>query len=44
MKVKKKKILDNWAVVATTYMSKKNWLKFFRKTKYNGDYSWFKPF
>ena len=41
---KEKKILDNWAVVATTYMSKKNWLKFFRKTKYNGDYSWFKPF
>ncbi len=41
---KEKKILDNWAVVATTYMHKKNWLKFFKKVKYNGDYSWFKPF
>ena len=28
---KEKKILDNWAVVATTYMSKKNWLKFLEK-------------
>ncbi len=41
---KEKKILDNWAVVATTYMHKKNWLKFFKKIKYKGDYSWFKPF
>ena len=41
---KEKKKLDNWAVVATTYMHKKNWLKFFKKVKYNGDYSWFKPF
>lgn len=40
---KEKKILDEWAVLATTYMSKKNWLKFFNKIKYNGDYDWFKP-
>ena len=40
---KEKKILDEWAVLATTYMSKKNWLKFFKKVKYNGDYDWFKP-
>jgi len=40
---KEKKILDEWAVLATTYMSKKNWLKFFKKVRYNGDYDWFKP-
>ena len=38
-----KKKLDEWAVLATTYMSKKNWLNFFKKIKYNGDYDWFKP-
>tara|TARA_B100000902_G_scaffold399986_1_gene474274 strand:- start:5858 stop:6511 length:654 start_codon:yes stop_codon:yes gene_type:complete len=41
---KEKKILDNWAVVATTYMHKKNWLKFFKKNNFKCDYSWFKPF
>ena len=40
---REKKILDEWAVLATTYMSKKNWLKFFNRIKYNGDYDWFKP-
>ena len=40
---REKKILDEWAVLATTYMSKKNWLKFFKKVRYNGDYDWFKP-
>lgn len=38
-----KKILDNWAVVSTTYMSTKNWKKFFNLVKYKGDYTWFKP-
>jgi ubiquinone/menaquinone biosynthesis C-methylase UbiE len=36
-------ILDNWAVVATSYMSTKAWLKFFKHVKYKGDYWWFKP-
>ena len=40
---KEKKILDEWAVLATTYMSKNSWLKFFKKVRYNGDYDWFKP-
>ena len=40
---KEKKKLDDWAVLATTYMSKKNWLSFFKKVKYNGDFDWFKP-
>ncbi len=38
-----KKILDNWAVVSTTYMSTTMWIKFFKKVKYKGDYTWFKP-
>ena len=38
-----KKILDNWAVVSTTYMSTKNWKKFFNLVNYKGDYTWFKP-
>ena len=28
-----RKILDNWAVVATAYMSTKSWLKFFKHVK-----------
>ena len=40
---KEKEILDNWAVLATTYMSEKSWIKFFKKNKYKGDYYWFKP-
>ena len=40
---KEKENLDKWAVVATTYMHKKNWLKFFKKNNFNCDYSWFKP-
>jgi len=40
---KEKKILDEWAVLARTYMSKKSWLNFFKKVNYNGDYDWFKP-
>lgn len=38
-----KKILDNWAVVATTYMSIEQWEKFFKSVKYKGDYYWFTP-
>ena len=38
-----KKILDNWAVVSTTYMSTSKWINFFKKVNYKGDYTWFKP-
>tara|TARA_B110000037_G_C17087950_1_gene492767 strand:- start:501 stop:1154 length:654 start_codon:yes stop_codon:yes gene_type:complete len=40
---KEKDILDNWAVVATTYMHVNNWKNFFVKVSYKGDYCWFKP-
>ena len=40
---KDQKILDNWAVVATTYMSVNSWLNFFKHVNYKGDYWWFKP-
>jgi len=40
---KEKKKLDEWAVLATTYMSKKSWLSFFDEVSYSGDYDWFKP-
>lgn len=38
-----KKILDDWAVVATTYMHEQDWLEIFDKAGYLGDYYWFKP-
>ncbi len=38
-----KKILDDWAVVATTYMHEQDWLEIFDKAGYSGDYFWFKP-
>lgn len=38
-----KKILDDWAVVATTYMHENDWLEVFDKAGYVGDYYWFKP-
>ncbi len=38
-----KTTLDNWAVVATTYMHVNNWKLFFDKVSYKGDYCWFKP-
>ena len=37
------KTLDNWAVVATTYMSVNQWKKFFKHVNYKGDYYWFIP-
>ncbi len=40
---KEQKILDNWAVVATTYMSVSSWEKFFKSVRYKGDYYWFTP-
>lgn len=38
-----KKIIDNWAIVATTYMHENDWLELFDKAGYKGDYFWFKP-
>tara|TARA_B100001093_G_scaffold519629_1_gene609550 strand:+ start:1246 stop:1899 length:654 start_codon:yes stop_codon:yes gene_type:complete len=38
-----KDTLDNWAVVATTYMHVAQWKKFFESVSYKGDYFWFKP-
>ncbi len=38
-----KKIIDEWAVVATTYAHEDDWLKIFEMAGYQGDYWWFKP-
>jgi ubiquinone/menaquinone biosynthesis C-methylase UbiE len=38
-----KSIIDDWAVVATTYMHQMEWLELFDKANYTGDYCWFKP-
>ena len=35
--------LDNWAVVATTYLHVDDWLDLFEEAGYSGDYSWFNP-
>ena len=40
--IEKKKI-DNWAVVASSYMSNSGWVKFFKLMKYESDYWWFTP-
>jgi ubiquinone/menaquinone biosynthesis C-methylase UbiE len=40
--IEKKKI-DNWAVVASSYMSNSSWVKFFKLMKYESDYWWFTP-
>lgn len=40
---KAKKILDEWAVVASAYMKEKSWMNFFKKINYQGDYWWFEP-
>ena len=40
---KEKDLLDKWAVVATTYVHKNEWLKIFKESGYDGDYSWFLP-
>lgn len=38
-----KSLLDNWAVVATTYLPPEEWLELFSRAGYTGDYSWFNP-
>jgi|TARA_Y100000294_G_scaffold172005_1_gene186158 SAM-dependent methyltransferase len=35
--------LDNWAVVATTYLHCDDWLSVFEEAGYRGDYDWFNP-
>lgn len=38
-----KKLIDDWAVVATAYLEEKEWINLFEKVGYRGDYFWFKP-
>ena len=38
-----KKLIDDWAVVATTYMHEDEWIELFDLSGYTGDYYWFKP-
>ena len=38
-----KKIIDNWATFATTYLHKDDWLEVFDKANYKGSYDWFHP-
>ena len=38
-----KQRLDRWAVVATTYLHRDDWLSLFRDAGYSGDYGWFNP-
>ena len=38
-----KKIIDNWATLATTYLHVDEWLELFEKANYKGAYDWFHP-
>ena len=38
-----KQIIDEWAVVGTTYAHENDWLRIFEMAGYEGDYFWFKP-
>ena len=38
-----KKVIDNWATFATTYLHKEDWLELFDKAQYSGSYDWFHP-
>lgn len=38
-----KALLDNWAVVATTYLPPSEWIELFKRSGYTGDYAWFTP-
>ena len=40
---KQKKVIDNWATFATTYLHKEEWLELFDKAGYSGNYDWFHP-
>lgn len=41
--VEEKIFLNNWAVVATTYLHENEWVKIFELSGYQGDYDWFQP-
>ena len=43
MNLEEKKFLDEWAVVATTYLSENDWLEVFKLSNFQGDYDWFQP-
>ena len=38
-----KQIIDEWAVVGSTYAHENDWLRIFEMDGYEGDYFWFKP-
>jgi ubiquinone/menaquinone biosynthesis C-methylase UbiE len=38
-----KKLMHDWNLTALTIMSCKEWVSFFQKNNYSGDYYWFKP-
>lgn len=38
-----KKLMDDWNLTAKTYMSVDEWVEFFKKAGYTGDYYWFIP-
>ena len=40
--IEKKRMFD-WNLTAKTIMSDKEWIKFFEKANYTGDYYWFIP-
>ena len=40
--LKEKKKIDDWNIVAKSNLSKKNWIKIFKKTGYSGDYQFSK--
>lgn len=40
---KQKKIIDRWAVFATTYLHKDDWLELFEISGFSGKYDWFHP-
>ena len=38
-----KKVIDDWAVFATTYLHVDEWLEIFEQAEYRGAYDWFHP-
>jgi len=41
--LEEKKFLDQWAVVASTYLTENDWLDVFKLSNFQGDYDWFQP-
>jgi len=41
--IKEKKRMFAWNLTAKTILSKKQWINFFKKNNYTGDYYWFVP-